>query len=135
MPTITEGEVGWREAPALTALNETLREDYMADCAKGLERWNRILSETGQELKLPHVGFNRHVGVFNGQPVTPDGRLVSRDSHEKGIANDWLPTEEDRNHVASLMKPVLEPGKMADWIAAPSTGIHQKPLDFTYVRA
>ncbi len=135
VPTISGGEVGWREAPALTALNETLREDYIADCAKGVERWNRLLSETGKELKLPHVGFNRHVGVFTGQPVTPDGRLVSQEDYNYGIANEWLPSDADRKHVSSLMKPVLEPGKMANWIAAPATGIHSKPLDFTYVRA
>ena len=93
------------------------------------------MSETGQELKLPHVGFNRHVGVFTGQPVTPDGRLVSQEDYNYGIANEWLPNDADRKHVSSLMKPVLEPGKMANWIAAPATGIHSKPLDFTYVRA
>jgi benzoyl-CoA 2,3-epoxidase subunit B len=29
---------------------------------------------------------------------------------------------------------VHEPGKMAGWIAAPSTGIHQQPVDYEYVR-
>jgi benzoyl-CoA 2,3-dioxygenase component B len=36
--------------------------------------------------------------------------------------------------VASLMTPVTEPGKMASWIAAPSAGIHGRPVDFEYVR-
>jgi benzoyl-CoA 2,3-dioxygenase component B len=32
------------------------------------------------------------------------------------------------------MHPVTEPGKMANWIAAPRQGIKGKPLDFEYVR-
>ena len=36
-----------REAPALAALNETLRDDYVADCQKGVDRWNRTLAEVG----------------------------------------------------------------------------------------
>jgi benzoyl-CoA 2,3-dioxygenase component B len=46
----------------------------------------------------------------------------------------WLPTDDDRAHVESLMTGVREPGKMAGWIAAPSTGIHQRPVDYDYVR-
>jgi len=33
-----------------------------------------------------------------------------------------------------LMKPVLEPGKFADWIAPPAKGIDGKPAEFDYVR-
>jgi benzoyl-CoA 2,3-dioxygenase component B len=32
------------------------------------------------------------------------------------------------------MRPVTEPGKMANWIAPPAKGIDGKPLDFEYVR-
>jgi benzoyl-CoA 2,3-dioxygenase component B len=32
------------------------------------------------------------------------------------------------------MRPALEPGMMAGWIAAPATGINQKPVDYEYVR-
>ena len=41
------GTIGEREVPALTALNETLRDDYVADCRKGVERWNRTLAGVG----------------------------------------------------------------------------------------
>src|SRR5207247_1907676 len=59
------GEIRFRDAPALAALNETLRDDYIADCQKGIDRWNRTLSEVGVLLRLPHHGFNRNVGVFS----------------------------------------------------------------------
>jgi benzoyl-CoA 2,3-dioxygenase component B len=32
------------------------------------------------------------------------------------------------------MIPALEPGKMAGWIAPPASGIHQKPIEYAYVR-
>ncbi len=47
---------------------------------------------------------------------------------------DWLPTEDDHAFVVSLMQRVVEPGKMASWIAAPARGIDGKRLDFEYVK-
>ena len=46
---------------ALTGLNTDLRREYIADCAGGVKRWNRILADAGlpQRLYLPHVAFNR----------------------------------------------------------------------------
>jgi benzoyl-CoA 2,3-dioxygenase component B len=133
VPTVVGGRLAEREAPALAALNETLPDDYVADCRKGLDRWNRTLAEVGCELVLPHVGFHRAVGEFRDHLVRPDGRLLSQDEWSVGVPG-WLPTEADRAHVESLMVGVREPGKMAGWIAAPSTGIHQKPVDYDYVR-
>ena len=133
VPTIDHDEVSTREAPALAALNQTLRDDYIADCRKGVERWNRTLSEVGMELHLPHEGFNRAVGAFSGHHVTPDGRVVTEQDWESH-RSAWLPTDDDLAFVASLMQPVLEPGRMASWIAPPSAGIHAKPVDFEYVR-
>ncbi len=48
--------------------------------------------------------------------------------------DSWLPTDADKAHVQSLMVGVTEPGKMAGWIAPPSTGINQKPVDYDYVK-
>jgi benzoyl-CoA 2,3-dioxygenase component B len=134
VPCVDAGRLGERQAPALAALNETLRDDYVADCRKGLDRWNRTLAEVGCELVLPHVGFHRAVGEFRDHLVSPDGRLLSHHEWSAGVPG-WLPTDEDRAYVESLMVGVHEPGKMAGWIAAPSTGIHQKPVDYEYVRA
>src|SRR5690242_19909365 len=35
------------EQPALLALNETLRDSYVADCERALARWNKIIREAG----------------------------------------------------------------------------------------
>jgi benzoyl-CoA 2,3-dioxygenase component B len=47
---------------------------------------------------------------------------------------EWLPVDADRKFVKSLMEPVLERGKIANWTAAPLKGIHGQPFDFEYVR-
>ncbi|HEU4841823.1 MAG TPA: benzoyl-CoA 2,3-epoxidase subunit BoxB, partial [Ilumatobacteraceae bacterium] len=133
VPTVTDGAITTRQAPALAALNETLRDDYIADCRKGVDRWNRTLAEVGLELRLPHVGFNRAVGGFRDHHVSPDGRLVD-DATWAASVDGWLPTADDRAHVESLMGGVTQPGKMAGWLAAPATGIHAKPVDYEYVR-
>ncbi len=130
---VAGGLIGSRRVGALTALNATLRNDYVDDCQKGLERWNRTLAGAG-ELRLPHIGFHRNVGAFAGHPVTPEGRIVSAEEWGRR-AREWLPTDADRRHVQGLMKPVTEPGRMAGWVAPPSTGIATKPADFSYVRA
>src|SRR6266568_1414295 len=35
------------DEPALTALNQSLRDDYIADCQKGVDRWNKTLATVG----------------------------------------------------------------------------------------
>jgi benzoyl-CoA 2,3-dioxygenase component B len=123
------------EAPALTAVNECLRDDYIADCQRGVDKWNRIIRDAGIDfaLTLPHRAFNRKIGAFAGLKATPGGRIIADAEWESGRA-DWLPSEQDQSYVQSLMAPVTEPGKMASWIAAPAKGINGNPIDFEYVR-
>ncbi len=133
VPHATEQAIGTREVTQLAALNETLRDDYIADCQKGVDRWNRILADIDRELMLPNVGFHRDVGTFRDFHVSPDGRLLDEASWTSNVDN-WLPTADDRTYIQSLMVGVTEPSKMAGWLAPPSAGIHQRPLDFEYVR-
>ena len=133
VPAVAGGSITSRSAAQLTALNETLRDDYVTDCQKGVDRWNRALVGVGAELRLPHVGFNRAVGEFASHHVSPDGRIVGDDEWSARVA-EWLPTGADRAHVESLMTGVTEPGRMAAWIAPPATGIHSRPVEFEYVK-
>ena len=126
MPQVADGQIGTREAPALAALNETLRDDYVRRLPKGVDRWNRTLAEVGLALELPHVGFNRNVGAFAAHRISPDGRLLTDEEWAERV-HEWLPTDDDRAHVQSLMRGVTEPGQMASWVAAPATGIHAAP--------
>ena len=129
-----DGEIGQSEVAALTGLNTDLRREYVADCQTGVNRWNRILDSAGIgfRLRLPHVAFNRKVGAFAGVEATPSGELLRKEEWERrqGL---WLPTEVDKTHVRSLMRPVHERGKIAAWIAPPRNGINGKPFDYEYV--
>jgi len=124
-----------RQEPALTSLNERLRDDYIADCQRGADRWNRIIREHGidVELRLPHRGFHRAIGSFAEVKVSPSGQLLT-EAEWDARHHEWLPTEQDRAHVQSLMRPVTEPGRFANWIAPPARGINGQTVDFEYVR-
>ncbi len=126
---------GVQEVPMLNALNEVMRESYLKDCEIGLKRWNRAIERAGHSLRLalPSPHFRRSIGAWVNQPVTPEGKLVSREEHAKRL-NEWLPSEADRAFVKSLMRQVAEPGKMARWVAPPERGINNQPVEYEYVK-
>ncbi len=133
---LRDGHIVEQQVPALSALNMRLRDDFVADAASGVERWwNRIVARAGfaYRLRLPHVAFNRRIGEFAAVEADPDGRLLSTEEWQRR-RDEFLPTDEDNAFVASLMRPVTEPGKFASWIAPPRTGIDGKPGDFAYVK-
>jgi len=132
---VESGRLVTREAPALTALNEKLRDDFVNDSLAGIDRWNRIIEKAGLDyrLYLPHKTFNRRVGPLSQVRVSPDGQVVSEEEW-KAHEDEWLPSARDREFVHSLMGRVVEPGRYANWIAPPSTSINGMPPDFEYVR-
>lgn len=132
---VVDGRLVEREAPMLNALNEKLRDDFIKDSVAGVGRWNKVIQKYGIdfELKVPHKAFNRRIGPLAGIKVSPDGRVVTEAEWQAKV-HEWLPTDEDRAFVASLMGRVVEPGKFANWIAPPAMGINKQPIDFEYVR-
>jgi benzoyl-CoA 2,3-dioxygenase component B len=116
------------------AVNEQTRRAYAEDCQGAVDKWNKVVADLDIEFRLPSKRFHRGVGTFGGYFFDPDGRKVSETDfldHER----EWLPSEEDRAYVRSLMtNPVRTPGQFANWIAPPGRGIHSQPLDFEYVR-
>jgi benzoyl-CoA 2,3-dioxygenase component B len=132
---LVDGKIALVDEPALTALNMRLRDDYTLDCEKGVERWNKVIEKTGVNfrLELPHTAFHRQIGEFANVQATPKGVIVS-DAEWAKIKNDYLPSLEDGDFISSLMEPVSEPGKFANWIAPPKVGIDNKPGDFEYVK-
>ena len=130
-----DGQLVEKDVPMLNALNEVLRDDYIKDSVSGVERWNKVLDKAGIafRLKVPHKAFHRNIGALAGVKVSPDGRVVSEAEWNASVGQ-WLPSNEDRAYVASLMGRVVEPGKFANWIAPPVMGINRQPVDFDYVR-
>jgi benzoyl-CoA 2,3-epoxidase subunit B len=130
-----DGRLAEMQAPALNALNEKLRDDYIKDTVGGIGRWNKIINKAGLdfELTVPHKAFNRKIGSFAGIKVAPDGCVID-DGEWNARQNDWLPTQDDRAFVASLMRRVVTPGVYAGWINPPERPINKQPTDFQFVR-
>ncbi len=134
--TVVEGGgLATREVPMRNALNEVLRGEYVRDCERAMKRWNKYLADAGvaERLYLPSTRFHRHVGEYAGHSFDVDGRMITADDFA-GRKSGWLPSLEDREYVRSLMHPVTEPGRIANWIAPPPAGIKGLPFEFEYVR-
>src|SRR6266540_3501914 len=113
---IVNGEMVERQAPALSTLNERLRDDYIGEVQAGVDRWNRHIEHAGLpfRLTLPHKGFHRAIGNFAGHHISPDGRVLSADEWN-ARRRAWLPSEKDYAFVQSLMSGrVVEPATFAN---------------------
>ena len=132
---VQDGRIVLEDWPALTAVNERLRDDYVKDSQRGIDRWNGVLESHGVDFRftLPHRFFNRHIGTSAGINVSPHGEVIS-ESEWQAQQGAWLPSAEDQAFVGSLMNRVTELGKIAAWIAPPVRGIDDKPWEYEYVR-
>lgn len=123
-----------REVPMRNAMNEEVRLAYVKDCELGFKRWNRLIERAGFDfrLKLPSTRFRRSIGAWAGVPVSPEGERITQDAFDANLYR-WIPSDQDRSFVKSLMIKVHEPGKMAGWIAPPDRGINNQAIDYEYV--
>jgi benzoyl-CoA 2,3-dioxygenase component B len=131
-----DGKIVTRDVPLRTAMNEVLRDSYVDDCQRGVDRWNKTLDAQGLAFRftLPSRRFHRAQGIFTGLDFDVQGNPISREEWVRR-AGEWLPTEADRTYVKSLQqRAVVKPGEMAHWIAPPAKGINGLPLDYQYVR-
>ena len=121
--------------PLRNAMNEELRGSYSKDCERVVRRWNKALQQEGvdYEITLPSTRVYRRQGIYTDHHFNREGQLID-ESTWNANKDSWLPTDDDRAYVQSLMKPVHEPGKIANWIAKPRRGIHGHDFDFEYVR-
>ncbi len=136
VPTVEEGKLIDKEYALRNCMNEELRDSYAKDCHRVLRRWNRAVKNEGItdfEFNLPSTRFFRRQGQYADSHFDLNGDLIDEATWNKNV-NDWLPTDDDREYVQSLMTPVHEQGQVANWIAAPRRGINGKPFDFEYVR-
>jgi benzoyl-CoA 2,3-dioxygenase component B len=135
MDVLEGGKVVHKDIAMRNALNEVLRTEYIKDCQRGVDRWNKTIRDEGIqfELRLPSNKFHRQIGMWSGHCFTPDGQMIDAEAFAAN-RGAWLPTEADETYIKSLMKPIYEPGQMASWIAPPIKGINGLPGDFVYVR-
>ena len=130
------GKLVAREVPLRAAMNEVLRDGYVDDCQRGLDRWNKTIEAAGLAFRftLPSRRFHRDQGIYAGHSCSPAGELLTPEEFAAHEAQ-WLPTAADRAYVKSLQRrAVTKPGEMAQWIAPPAKGINGQAMDFQYVR-
>jgi benzoyl-CoA 2,3-dioxygenase component B len=130
-----KGGVIPEEVPLRSAMNEVSRAAYVKDCDIGVQRWNRLIREAGHDFQfaLPNPRFRRSVGAWVGIYTDPQGKPIAADEW-RVRQYDWLPSEQDRAFIASLMQRVTEPGKFAGWIAPPDGGVNNLGSAYEYVR-
>jgi benzoyl-CoA 2,3-dioxygenase component B len=130
-----DGRLVREEVPMRNAMNEVLREAYIADNEKGIEYWNRECTKAGIDFAFhyPQRRFNRSLGEFADSRFDPEGAPMDEAAWTER-SGQWLPSEEDKAFVKSLMQQVTEPGKFAGWIAPPARGINGQGVDFEYVK-
>jgi benzoyl-CoA 2,3-dioxygenase component B len=129
------GGLGKETVGMRNAMNEVLRSAYVRDCEIGLKRWNMQIRRAGfdSELRLPSSRFRRAIGAWANMPADPGGKLIGRDAFERDLPG-WIPSASDRAFVKHLMQRVVQPGRMAGWIAPPERGINNLPVEHEYVR-
>ena len=127
--------IGKEEVPMRVAMNEVLRDAYVKDNENGVSKWNTELQDqkVDARFKLPSRRFNRKVGMWSEARCDVDGNLISEADWDKR-KHEWIPTEDEKQFVRGLMKQVIEPGKIAGWIAPPIKGVNDKPFAYDYVR-
>jgi benzoyl-CoA 2,3-dioxygenase component B len=131
-----DGRVGREDVPLRNAMNEVLRDAYVEDCQRGVDKWNRAIAAQGVtfELTLPSRRFHRQIGLYADLRTEPQGSLLTKERWDARRC-EWLPSQGDKEFVQSLMsKAIVDPKQMASWISAPQHGIKGRPVDFEYVR-
>jgi benzoyl-CoA 2,3-dioxygenase component B len=137
MDVLEGGKLSHQDVAMRSAMNEVLRDGYVDDCQRGVDRWNKVLNDRGvsYRLELPSRRFHRHQGIFADHAFDPKGNLITKEEFEKR-KDEWLPSAADRTYVKSLQtKAITEPGKIQNWVAMPPKGVNNKPVDYEYVRA
>jgi benzoyl-CoA 2,3-dioxygenase component B len=135
MERFVDGKLVHEDVALRNAMNEVLRDEYVKDNLKGIQYWNRICEkyENPFRFSLPHRRFNRKIGEYSAGRFDLLGNQVSEQTWNAKAA-EWLPTPEDKAYVKSLMRPVLEKGKIASWVAPPPKGINDQAVDYEYVK-
>ncbi len=80
MNVVEDGAIVEKEVPMLSALNLDLRDEYVADCANGVRRWNQELEEAGldERLYLPARGLQPPRRRLRAAPRQPRRRGARR---------------------------------------------------------
>ena len=70
MDVLENGKLVDKDVPMRNAMNEVLRDEYVEDCQRAVDKWNRTLERAGVaaevRFRLPNRRFHRHQGIYVG---------------------------------------------------------------------
>src|SRR5262249_43803582 len=93
--TLPDGRGGGaaQDVPMRSAMNEVTRAAYIKDCDIGVQRWNRLIGDAGDDYRfvLPSPRFHRSIGIWASTPTDPQGRLISKEEWRER-QREWLPS-------------------------------------------
>ena len=110
-----------------------LRDDYIADCQRGVERWNKVIAKTGVATSSS-CRMSASIARSASSKDVKARRRARSSMTPRGASAASGSVADDDDFIASLMQPVTTPGEFAGWIAPPRIGIDNKPGDFEYVK-
>ena len=135
MENYVNNKIVFEDVPLRNAMNEVTRVAYVEDCNIGLKRWNRLIKKYGYNdfiLSLPSTKFRRNIGIWANMPIDPQGKFLKDEAYNK-LLPFWLPSDDDKKFIKSLMIQQLQPGKTASWISSPKRGINNQDISYRYV--
>jgi len=95
-----------QEVPLRNAMNEVLRDEYVKDAKRAVDRWNKTLvraGNTGLRFAAAPAVIHRAVGPCAG--TSSIWRAADLRGRIQGARSRVAPTAEDRAYVKSLMAP------------------------------
>jgi benzoyl-CoA 2,3-dioxygenase component B len=104
------GRLVEREVPLRNAMNEVLRDDYIADCERAVRKWNHMLEEMGSPFRmtLPSAASTAARACTPSTASTP--RATSIDAASSPPRDEWLLSEGGQRYLRSIMVPVPSRG-------------------------
>ena len=106
MQVVQDGRVTSETVPLRNAMNEVLRDNYVEDCQRAVDKWNRSIKKADLdfELTLPSRRFFRHIGIYADHSFDPAGNLVTADTFAER-KHQWLPSPRTRPTSAPSCSP------------------------------
>ena len=99
---LVDGEIKRVDEPALTAINMRLRDDYTADCQRGLDRWNKIIERDRRSVQARAAARRASTARSASSrtcKVSPSGVIVDEATWNRE-KDKWLPSTADGDFIA-----------------------------------
>ena len=133
-----DGGVVEEDVPLRNAMNEVLRDAYVDDCQRGVDRWNKRAGRgraCTERLRLPTKRFYRHIGLYADHALRPRRPAAQPQEEWERRKGEWLPD----GRRPRLRGDAAEAGARArarsrTGSARPARGIKGLPFEYEYVR-